>query len=813
MRVRLLTCVSVLALGAGALGVLGAGGAQAQEASAETKTDKTVDELVVTGEKFGRTLKDTATSVGVLTEKQIEAATLIDAQDAYDELVNVNMAGANNRFVIRGIPFDNVNGAGFGQLGVVYVDGVRMGDKSTAFGPDLLWDIRSIEVLRGAQSTLQGRNALAGAIYLNTNDPTWAWDARARVIGAEQSWSASVAFGGPIVADKLAFRVAVDRRRSDGFIHDPIRDEDADVADDWQYRAKLLFEPTDKLTVRAVVNYADIDRSEAAADRRVLGADGFLPRNPSGVPGFENGAVATGAPARRQTYVDIDDYERNKTLAAALTADYAITDALTLTSETTYEDTDDFEQDDSDGGIFNYTGVPGPTIRLVNPFGIGDFELTRGGVVPTNPIAVQHEDFTIFSQELRLKYDADGRVRGLLGAYYTDEREREDNFTLLVFRNVRPLVAQTARGLGVSAAQANQFAALYSDDAPLYTFNSQPVDVTNYAFYGEGEFDVTPQLTLNAGLRYDHEKNTSGVINSGEVLGLANPAQIPNATLAALARGVNAALDPFVEAEGRSKLKFEAWLPKAGIRYRLNDDVTAGVVVQRAYRAGGVSVNVVRQLVTELKPEYTWNYEAYLRADLGDRGRVSANVFYVDWKDQQVTVDLSDRESDQVGANAGSSELYGFEVEFTARLNEAFSVNGGLGYSHTEFKEFDITLPPSTAALGVSVDPNALDGLEGNRFAYAPRWSAVLAVAWEQGNAFANVSANYESESFADIANTRKNDARTLVNARVGYDFGRLRASVFGRNLFDVDYVRTADARRPLLGDPRVVGVVLEARY
>lgn len=798
MRLRLLMCASAL--------VLSAAGARAQEA-------ETIDELVITGEKFGRTLKDTSTSVGLITEDQIQSATLIDAQDAYDELVNVNMAGANNRFVIRGIPFDNVNGAGFGQLGTIYVDGVRMGDKSTAFGPDLLWDVRSIEVLRGAQSTLQGRNALAGAIYLNTNDPTWNWDAQARAIVADQSYNGSVALGGPLIEDKLAFRVAIDRRRSDGFTYDPVLGEDADIADDWQYRAKLLFKPTDALTVRAVVNYADIDRSEAASDRRVLGADGYLPRNISGAPGFENGAVAADAPARRQTFVDVPDYETNRTLAAAVTADYKVSPALTLTSETTYEHTDNFEQDDGDGGRFNYTGAPSATVAIVNPYSIGGFDLTRSGVVPVSPIGVQQEMFSIFSQEFRLKYDAGGRVRGLAGAYYTKEREREDNFALLVFRNLRPLVAQTARGLGVSAAQATQFAALYSDDAPLYTFNAQPVDVTNYALYGEGEFDIIDRLTVSAGLRYDHEENTSGVINSGEVLGLANPAHIPSAQLAALARGVNAALDPFVEARGESKLTFEAWLPKAGLRYRVNDAVTVGAVAQRAYRAGGVSVNVVRQLVTELKPEYTWNYEAYLRANLGDRGRLTANVFYVDWKDQQVTVDLSNRESDQVGANAGSSELYGFEVEFTSQLSPAWRLNGGLGYSHTEFKEFDITLPPSTSALGVTVDPNALDGLEGNRFAYAPRWSAVLALSWTQGNAFANVSANYESESFADIANTRKNDARTLVNARVGYDFGRLRASVFARNLFDADYLRVADARRPLLGDPRVVGLVLEARY
>ncbi|AQR60409.1 hypothetical protein BZG35_01105 [Brevundimonas sp. LM2] len=769
---------------------------------------------MVTGAKFGRTLKDTATSVGLLSGADIEDQVLITAEDAYDQLVNVNVAGANNRFVIRGIPFDNVNGAGFGQLGTLYVDGVRLGDKSTAFGPDMLWDVRSVEVLRGAQSTLQGRNALAGAIYLNTNDPTYSFDARARVIAAEgDDYSASIAVGGPIIDDVLAFRLTADHHESRGFIYNPVLKEDADLVDDYQYRAKLLFEPSQDLTVRAVVNYADINRSAASSDTRALGADGFLPRSASQVPGFEAGIAGQGDAGRRQTFSNIADFELNKTLAAAVTVDYDISTALTLTSETTYSDTDDFEQDDPDTGIYNYTGLRTPTVALLNPYGIGDFDYVRAGTVAADPIAIQQEDFEIFSQEFRLKYDAGGRLRYLLGAYYTQEREREDNFSLLVFRNVRNLIIDTARGQGLPAATAAQFASFYPDDVALYTFNAQPVDVENHAVYGEVDFDLSDRLTLNAGLRYDSEDNTSGVVTSGEILGLANPATLPIPALRPLAAAIGAALDPFVEATSTSELSFDAWLPKVGIRYDVDSSLTLGAVAQRAYRAGGVSVNVVRQLVTELAPEFTTNYEVYARKTLGDFGRISANVFYVDWKDQQVTVDLSTRQNDQVGANAGQSELYGFEVEFEANLTPEFKLNGGLGYSHTEFVSFDIQLPASTAGLGLAVDPAGLDGLEGNSFANAPEWSAVLAGSWTRGPMFASGSVNYQDESFSDTGNTRVNDARTLVNLRAGYDFGQVRASVFARNVFDVEYVAGQDAFRPLLGDPRVVGLVLEARY
>jgi len=773
-----------------------------------------LDAVVVTGAKFGRTLKDSATSVGLLSSAAIEDQVLISAEDAYDQLVNVNVAGGNNRFVIRGIPFDNVNGAGFGQLGTLYVDGVRLGDKSTAFGPDMLWDVRSIEVLRGAQSTLQGRNALAGAIYLNTNEPTYSFDARARFIAAEGGdYSTSIAVGGPIIDDVLAFRLTADHRESRGFIYNPVLNEDADLIDDYQYRAKFLFEPTADLKVRAVINYADINRSAAASDTRTLGTDGFLPRSASRIPGFETGIAGQGSAGRRQTFGNVPDYERNKTLAGAVTVDYSVNAELKLTSETTYSDADDFEQDDADGGIFNYTGLVTPTIAVQNPYSIGTFDYVRSGSIAANPLAIQQEDFEIFSQEFRLKYDAGGRLRYLLGAYYTREREREANFTTLVFRNVRGLVIDAARAQRVPATTAAQFATFYPEDVALYTFNAQPVDVENYAAYAEVDLDLTDRLTVNAGLRYDSEDNTSGVVSSGELVGLANPATLPIPALRPLAAGINAAIDPFVESASTAELSFHAWLPKFGIRYDVDSSFTLGAVAQRAYRAGGVSVNAVRQLVTELAPEFTTNYEVYARKTLGSSGRISANAFYVDWKDQQVTVDLSTRPNDQVGANAGQSRLYGFELEFEANLTPEFKLNGGLGYSHTEFVSFDIRVPAATAGLGLAIDPAGLDRLEGNSFAYAPEWSAVLAGSWSRGPLFATGSVNFQDESFADTGNTRVNDARTLVNLRAGYDFGRVRASVFARNVFDVDYVAAQDAFRPLLGDPRVFGLVLEARY
>lgn len=205
-----------------------------------------IEEIIVIGEKFGRSLQDTATSVGLVRESDLEDMVALDVPEAFDRLVNVNSEGANGGFVIRGIRFNDVsNSRSIGDLGVFYMDGVRLSQRGLRFGPDLAWDIASIEVLRGAQSTLQGRNALAGAIYVNTIKPSYQWDMRARGIYTEgNTWNVAAAIGGPIIADKLAFRISAERLTSDGFIDNPVMGrDDADFSDDWVFAANCCSTP------------------------------------------------------------------------------------------------------------------------------------------------------------------------------------------------------------------------------------------------------------------------------------------------------------------------------------------------------------------------------------------------------------------------------------------------------------------------------------------------------------------------------------------------------------------------------------------
>ena len=262
---------------------------------------------------------------------------------------------------------------------------------------------------------------------------------------------------------------------------------------------------------------------------------------------------------------------------------------------------------------------------------------------------------------------------------------------------------------------------------------------------------------------------------------------------------------------------YEAWLPKGGVRWDANDNATVSFVAQRAYRAGGSLINIVTADVEEYDPEFLWNYEIALRTNFLD-GRLlwNANVYYSDWKDQQVNEILPppfDNFSRTV--NAGQSTLYGIETDVSFDLTDWVEIYGGLGYAIAEFDDFnngdfDDTLPVSEAN-----QPH----FNGNSFPFAPVWSlnAGFDVNHPSG-VFGGVDVNYQSDRFTDPENFAVNEsgARTLLNARVGYELREgVRLSAYVRNALDEDYytflqrsaVGNESAR---LGDERTYAVRLD---
>jgi iron complex outermembrane recepter protein len=724
-----------------------------------------VAELVVTGEKTERPLQETVTSVAVATAQRLEAENIQTFFDLAGRTANVSLTYGPSGFSIRGIDNLSPSGGGSGGLATVYLDGAPLPDRGLGNGPLDTWDVGQIEILRGPQSTLQGRNALAGAVAITTVDPTWDWSFRARArVTDENEHAFAVAGGGPIVADQVAFRIAAEARESDGFIYNTTRHELENDLSAETVRAKLLLTPAALPGLTARIGWLHDEREG----------------------GYLFSYARTDVPDPFDTRVSTGDYPNTSnsiTDIVTAKADYDLSERLTLTGVASWTRVDNTSTFDGDAGP--------------EPFAFG----------------IQDELDETFTQEIRLAYRGE-RLEGLLGAYHS---KRENDYAVVSrtrFTTPEPTLVAALRANGVSAATAALAARLYVAALPRVTVDfagAGPLTVETYALFGDGRLQLTPKLSLLGGFRYDREENRNGGVQQAAFAGVyPNPGAF--GALAPLIAGLNQAVGAFVaeanaEAAPESRT-FEAFLPKLGAKYDLSDDASVSFVVQRGYRSGGSTVNLARSAVVPYDPEYTWNYELALRTAWPDqRLTFNANAFYIDWTDQQVTVNLGRGLYDFQTENAGKSHLYGFEMEAAWRPAEALDVYGSVGHTRTHFDDF-------TVATGL-----ADADLSGTEFRFAPRWTLAAGVNYRFADGFiANVNANYRSKAFAAAGADQQLyaiKARTLVNARLGFEAEHWSASVFADNLFDETYVQYPQPtmNRAILGDPRVIGAVLETRW
>ncbi|MEM9247842.1 MAG: TonB-dependent receptor [Pseudomonadota bacterium] len=348
--------VSLVALSAG----LGA----AQDAP---ETALTLDTIVVRGELIERPIQDNPTSVTVVTGAELERRSEQNLKAVIQQAPNVSLTNGEQGFAIRGVSQTGLGGGGQGQTISVQVDGVALpGNRSVEFGPYSTWDVDQVEVLRGPQSTQQGRNALAGAIVIRTNDPTYEQEAKVRgEIGNFGTYSGAFMVNTPIIEDKLAFRLTGESARSDGFIENTTRDEDSwDFRELETYRAKLRWDPVD-----------DVDVILSFAKTKNRRGDDFVDAD-----AFPGDRVAI---ANDESYLGVESEN------ASLRINWDISDTLRFESETSYYDGDfDREQD------FDFTAA--------------DLGLFR-----------QSGPQKAFEQDLRLRFDLPA-VRGVVGLFYAN---------------------------------------------------------------------------------------------------------------------------------------------------------------------------------------------------------------------------------------------------------------------------------------------------------------------------------------------------------------------------------------------------------
>lgn len=710
---RLPGAALALALYAGGIGT----------AAAQT-SELTVEEIIVTGNKIERTLQDTQTSVSVLSGAELEANSVTSMEDALLRVANANIDPAGN-ISIRGVDKNGSGGTTTNRMVLgVYVDGVAQSFQSQRFASST-WDVKQIEVLRGPVGTLQGRNALAGAIVVNTNDPEYDFGGKLRAsYGEDATYQVAGALTGPLVDDVLAFRIAAEKEASDGDIYNTTTNDDkfGEYSHE-NVRAKLLFEPSNLPGLRALATFSYNKADPAHGARDIIG------------PNYED---------RRETIVTSPEVSTSETKSGSLQVSYDFSDRLSLTSISAYATSE--------------------TLNL-SPFNSSDI---------ANPQRFVYGDFEdeIISQELRLVYSTD-RLTALVGVYFAN------------------LTTDQGRGARLSAQ------ALGGPNADATVDIDVSEEITNYAAFTDITYQLTDKIELQVGGRIDREEADFMRAFEG----------------ARLMNGV-ALLAPIPARE--SSLSGTEFLPKAGIVYSFNDDISLGYVFSKGYRPGGTGVDIMSAIYSdvlfyEFDAEKTNNHEVSLRTSwLDGRFIANTNVYYVDWKDQQIVLNgrLSSLD-DFVIVNGTSSTLYGAELELLGSFG-GLQLFGSVGYSKTEYDGMI-----ATAQRYLDLGFNAGVQLDGREFRYSPNVKGAVGASYEWDFGLrAAINGSYVGSSYINSANTAKVPDYTLVDLNVSYETRFGEVFVYAKNVFDEDAVTlwTLPQSR-WLRDSRNVGIGFQANF
>lgn len=356
--------------------LMAAAPAQAQQAAAEAETDLALPEIIVTSEKQGRSIHDTATSVSVFNEEMLENTPGIAAlSDLVTRLPNTNSFGKSGLVpTVRGVdgtgPAIGANAffAGTRNRLNVQVDGRALSYNEVAYGDGQLWDVGQVEALRGPQSTLQGRNAVGGTIAITTKDPTYDFEGAARAVGGNQDLrQGSLALSGPVVDRQVAVRFSADHREYDSYAEmmpTVFGLEDPEHYTATTLRGKLLVEPDAWDDFRALLTITSTSFEAPQVERVRRPFDDHV------------SALGTGEPVHK-----------TDSLSGIVNTSWALNDHLTFET------------------VLSYT----------------DFEFQRFAAIA--PAAINGREFV---WEPRLTFvGMDGRLTGIFGAYYFDASQSE----------------------------------------------------------------------------------------------------------------------------------------------------------------------------------------------------------------------------------------------------------------------------------------------------------------------------------------------------------------------------------------------------
>ncbi len=657
-----------------------------------------LEEVVVTARKREESLQETPVAVSALSGDALSELGLTSIADLTRVVPNVDLytgngtAGAGNAF-IRGVGQRNI-GVNYDSGVGIYVDGVYASRADGTILDNV--DIQSVQVLRGPQGTLFGKNTTGGAILYTTNKPTEEYGGKALVrAGRFDQLDGQLTVNVPLIEDTLLSRFSVFRSTRDGYVKavstgfpgqlDGVEFNDVDRSG---IQAQFRWLADDDLTLDLNYNYNKTDQASRGQNCIVVeGIEGagwqaqlqdpniIIPSTGKSIKEWcqENEDLGID---RTTANIDPNIYEA-EVHTLALTADWDINDDLNFKSITSWRDTEAGQVDELDA-----IGIP-----LLDRTNYGS--------------GAELRETTAFTQEFQLA-----------GSAFDDQLE----FVVGVFG----FTEETDAGITTSPT-GPFFGSLGSPNLAFYLASSTGLLAENTAasLFSQVDWNFNEQWRLTVGARYTWEERELERIfripdiNTLSVNGDAGSPGIPNffsfpggADTFNVNHGFVVADDPNNPgqpdplADQSLKIDDDDFTPMASLQYTFVDagfiDLgTAYATVSNGFLSGGSSdtTDVATRQIYDYKPEEVWNYELGLKLDAWDnRLRINTALFYTDYKDRQLTTIRINPDTGRIAGaliNADSSSIAGLEIETVILPIENLQITANVTFNEGEIDEYN----------------------------------------------------------------------------------------------------------------------------
>lgn len=643
------------------------------------------------------------------------------------------------------------------------------------------FDIAQVEVLKGPQGSLFGRNTTAGIVKFDTVQPSQNWRGQGSFSwGTYNSINADAGVGGPLNrSGSLSFRLSGLYQHRDDWISNVYTGPSDDGTKpgrnvmggftERDARLQILAKPSDTVTLRLSGHVRDYDGTASIFYR------GSIQQGTSAVPASFNRRI-----------VSYDEANNNpqayKTHGVSLKADVDLGFA-TLTSITAWEHASGYSRGDTDGGAAADFGGTPPNICAA---GCGQ---SRGRL----------RGLDQWSEEVRLASPNEGPFKWQIGGIYFDSRDRTEFAQRSFFL--------TSNVLGTTP-NPNNFVVLRNAN-------------TSWAVFGQASYDLTDKLILTGGVRVTNDIRNTRLLQNPNFTRLTVPATAPTSSYAC-----GAATDC------RLSDTQPSW--DASLLYRISPEASVFARYARGFRGPTIQGRsaVFASAYSTANSEKNTSYEiGFKAAPAGDRFSFSVAGFYYTVDDIQLNG--NDSNGNGVLFNGDKGKGYGIEAEFSARPVPNLQLNAGLSILHTEIEAPNIyaqvgaargVLSQTVLNPTVRVGNNFYALIDGNPFPNAPAYNVNLSARYDfplGGRSKLFVASDFNLQGPTNFVLYRtveyRADGNYELGGKVGYAFGRYEIAAFARNLTNrknlIGVIDTSNYRAGIYNDPRIIGVMLTGSF